>query len=78
MLTLLQDRDLPLRETKIDRHARPLEPWNVRPTIAERNELQLAHREQTRRALELEVARGTVVSRQALYGPGQGAVCRVR
>ena len=40
VLSILQDQDLPLRETQIDRFARPIERWNVRPSIDERTELE--------------------------------------
>jgi hypothetical protein len=53
-LDLLHDPKLPIRETRIDAFARPLEPWNVRPTVAERNELDDAQRNH-RRAMEAAV-----------------------
>jgi len=48
VLAVLHNPDLPMRETTIDRQARPLAPWNTRPTIAERNELDEAQRDHRR------------------------------
>jgi len=51
---LLHDSALPMRETTIDRFGRPLEQWNVRPTVGERNELADAQRDH-RRAVEATI-----------------------
>ena len=42
---LLHDSELPIRETRIDRFARPIERWNTRPSVGERNELAGAQRD---------------------------------
>lgn len=58
VLEVLHDPKLPMRETRIDRLARPLEQWNVRPTIAERHELseaQRAHRLEVEAAIDQEL-----------------------
>lgn len=47
-----------MREARIGRLARPLEQWNVRPTIAERHELseaQRAHRLEVEAAIDQEL-----------------------
>jgi len=58
VLEVLRDPKLPMRETRIDRLARPLEPWNTRPTIAERNALadaQKQHRLEVEAAIDREL-----------------------
>lgn len=47
-LGTLHASDLPLVECSLDRVGRPLERWNVRPTVAERRELDEAHRDYRR------------------------------
>lgn len=50
---LLHDSTLPMRATRIGRHGRPLERWNTRPAVGERNELAEAQQQHRR---EVEVA----------------------
>jgi hypothetical protein len=58
VLNALHDPDLPLRDTRIDRQGRPRERWNVRPSMAERSELQDAwrdHRRETEATIDAEL-----------------------